>query len=362
MPRKISDRKFKLGLFCSNCDGGITKTLAPERWEPTWRGNRAMALAAEEAEIDFLLPLANWLGMGGSVLTESNILEPLVWAAGLLEATRKITIFATIHAPFLHPVFAVKQINTCDQIGEGRFGVNIVSGGNPPEFALFGVPMAEHDERYAFTEEWLTIVKRMWSEERPFDFKGRYFDLKGVLSNPKPWGGEPPLLISAGSSPTGRKFARRHADCLFMLIVGLDELAGEIRSIRDGLDRRLGIYASGHMFCRKTRRETEEFYHYIVHERGDWKAAEFLDEMHQHSGSIPAEARPAMRERFVSGTGTFLVKGDPDEVAAAFKRMSDAGLDGMATALVNFLDDLPILRDEVLPRMERLGIRDAVRD
>jgi alkanesulfonate monooxygenase SsuD/methylene tetrahydromethanopterin reductase-like flavin-dependent oxidoreductase (luciferase family) len=359
MPRRISDRKFKLGLFCSNCDGGITKTFAPERWVPSWRNNRQMALEAETAQIDFLLPLANWLGMGGTAATESNILEPLTWAAGLLEATRKITIFATIHAPFLHPVFAVKQIATCDQIGEGRFGLNVVSGGNPPEFTLFGVPMAEHDERYAYTEEWLTIVKRMWAEERPFDFKGRFFDLKGVLSNPKPWGGEPPLLISAGSSPTGRRFARRHADCLFMLIVSLDTLGAEIRAIREGAERDFGIYASGHLFCRKTRRETNEYYHYIVHEHGDWKAAEFLDEMHRHAGSIPPEARPLMRERFVSGTGTFMVKGDPDEVAATFKRMSDAGLDGMATALVNFLDDLPILRDEVLPRMQRLGIREA---
>jgi len=362
MPRKVSDRKFKLGLFCANCSGGITKTLAPERWEPTWRNNRAMALAAEEAEIDFILPLANWLGMGGGAPTESNILEPLILAAGMLEATRKITIFATIHAPFLHPVFAAKQINTCDQIGEGRFGVNIVSGGNPPEFKLFGVPMAEHDERYAYTEEWITIVKRMWAENEPFDFKGRFFDLKGVLSNPKPWGGEHPLLISAGSSPTGRKFARRHADCLFMLIVSLDTLADEIRAIRQGGDRYFGIYASGHLFCRKTRRETDEYYNYIVHEHGDWQVAEFLDMMHQHSQSIPPEVRATMRERFVSGTGTFMVKGDPDDVAQAYKRMSDAGLDGMATAIVNFLDDLPILRDEVLPRMERLGIRTAVRE
>ena len=362
MPRKISDNKFKLGLFCSNCSSGITKTFAPERWEPTWQNNRAMALAAEQAEIDFLLPLANWLGMGGTAPTESTILEPLVWAAGLLEATQKITIFATIHAPFLHPVFATKQINMCDQIGEGRFGLNVVSGGNPPEFALFGVPMAEHEERYAYTEEWLTLVKRMWSEHKPFDFKGQFFDLKGVLSNPKPWGGEAPLLISAGSSPTGRKFARRHADCLFMLIVSLDQLAEEIRKIREGSERHFGIYASGHLFCRKTRRETDEYYHYIVHEHGDWKAADFLDEMHQHAGSIPEEARAGMRERFVSGTGTFMVKGDPDEVAQTYKRMSDAGLDGMATALVHFLDDLPILRDEVLPRMERLGIRAVVAD
>lgn len=59
----------------------------------------------------------------------------------------------------------------------------------------------------------------------------------------------------------------------------------------------------------------------------------------------------------VSGGGTFLVKGDPDDVAQTFKKLSDAGLTGMAVAMVNYLDDLPILRDEVLPRLERLGLR-----
>ena len=48
---------------------------------------------------------------------------------------------------------------------------------------------------------------------------------------------------------------------------------------------------------------------------------------------------------------------NPDEVAAAYRQMADAGLDGMAIGLVNYIDDFPHLRDEVLPRMERLGLR-----
>ncbi len=64
-----------------------------------------------------------------------------------------------------------------------------------------------------------------------------------------------------------------------------------------------------------------------------------------------------MTERHVSGIGTMPVVGDYDEVAAQFKRMSDAGLDGMAVGLVNYIDEFPILRDEILPRMERLGLR-----
>ena len=72
---------------------------------------------------------------------------------------------------------------------------------------------------------------------------------------------------------------------------------------------------------------------------------------------MPPEVADRLLERMVSGGGTFLVKGDPDDVANTFKRVSDAGMTGMAIAMVNYLDDLPVLRDEVLPRLERLGLR-----
>ena len=37
--------------------------------------------------------------------------------------------------------------------------------------------------------------------------------------------------------------------------------------------------------------------------------------------------------------------------------MSEAGLDGIAIGLVNYIEDMPALRGEILPRMERLGLR-----
>src|SRR5207237_4806334 len=134
----------------------------------------------------------------------------------------------TVHVPLVHPVFAAKQVVTADLIGKGRVGLNIVSGWHPSEFEMFGGELREHDERYTYSEEWLAVARRAWSETEPFDFTGRYVDLKGVVSSPKPYGGEYPLTMSAGSSAAGRAFAARHADCLFMVIVALDALADEV--------------------------------------------------------------------------------------------------------------------------------------
>ena len=76
--------------------------------------------------------------------------------------TRTITVFGTVHAPMVHPVFAAKQMATIDQIGAGRFGLNIVCGWNPSEFGMFGIDEQAHDDRYAYGDEWWRIVRALW--------------------------------------------------------------------------------------------------------------------------------------------------------------------------------------------------------
>ena len=66
-----------------------------------------------------------------------------------------------------------------------------------------------------------------------------------------------------------------------------------------------------------------------------------------------------MKERVISGGATFPVIGSYDEVAEKFLRLSNAGLDGMALILVNYVNEMPALRDEVLPRLERLKLREG---
>ena len=356
--RMTNANRFKLGLFATNCSGGLCLTKAPERWDPSWANNRKAAQMADAAGFEFLLPIARWKGYGGETDTEGASFETLNWASAILAATENIVAFGTVHVPMIHPIFAAKQIVTADHVGEGRFGLNVVSGGNAPEFRMFGVELLEHDARYVFSEEWLQIAKQVWESDQPFDFKGKFFDLKGVISKPKPWGGSRPLLMSAGSSKAGRAFASRHADCLFMAIIKDDNLAAELTSLRaEAGGRDVGVYASGHMVCRATQKEAEEYYHYVVYEMGDWAGAEQLLEVRVNQQSLPVEELKKVKERVVSGTGTFPVIGSADQCAQTFKRLCDAGLDGMALGLVNYIDELPFIQAELLPRMRRLGLR-----
>lgn len=350
---------FKLGLFAMNCSGGLTMSDVPERWDASWKNNLLAAQLADDAGLEFLLPIGRWLGYGGQTDTEGTSFETLTWAASLLAATREICLFGTLHVAFVNPVFAAKQIVTADHVGEGRFGLNIVSGWNADEFAMFGVELSDHAARYAYSDEWTAIVKRLWNETEPFDFDGAHFSLRGVFSKPKPYGGTRPMLISAGNSADGRAFAARHADCLFMTVAELDTLAVEIAAVRAATQAasRVGVFASGHLICRRTQREAQDYYYYLVHERGDWEAAEHAAHIRTRGRKTAFDKMTRLKERLISGVGTYPVVGSYDAVTETFKTMSEAGLDGIAIGLVNYIDDLPALRDEVIPRMERLGLR-----
>jgi FMNH2-dependent dimethyl sulfone monooxygenase len=121
--------------------------------------------------------------------------------------------------------------------------------------------------------------------------------------------------------------------------------------------RDVGVFASGHLMCRPTRKEAEDYYHYIVYEQGDWDAAEHAAVIRTKGRKTPFDAMKRLKERLISGVGTYPVLGSYDDAAEAFKRMSDAGLGGMAIGLVNYVSDFPALRDEVLPRIQRLCLR-----
>src|SRR5215471_14730871 len=207
---------LKLGLFGANCSSGRSATKVPERWSASWDDCLALARMADQAGIDFMLPIGRWKGYGGDTDMHGETLETITWATGLLAQTERITCFGTVHAPLFNPIIAAKQIVTADHIGEGRFGLNIVAGWNEGEFEMFGVKQRDHEQRYDYAQEWLDVIKTIWSDQEDFDFRGRYLEMKGIRGKPKPFGGTRPVIMNAGASPTGQAFAIRNCDAFFL--------------------------------------------------------------------------------------------------------------------------------------------------
>src|SRR5215471_13795106 len=106
------------------------------------------------------------------------------WATALAAATTRTGVFATVHVPMVHPVFAAKALATVDHVSNGRAGLDIVCGWNPEEFAMFGLELIE--ERYAQGLEWFDIITRIYTADAPFDHDGKFYQLKNVSGRPRP--------------------------------------------------------------------------------------------------------------------------------------------------------------------------------
>ena len=113
----------------------------------------------------------------------------MTWAAGLLAATRRITVFATAHTAFTHPLVAAKQFATIDHIGGGRFGLNIVCGWNKPEYDMFCKDLPDaHVDRYAYGQSWWDLIRTAWESEQDFDWADAHFTVRNARCTPKPCG------------------------------------------------------------------------------------------------------------------------------------------------------------------------------
>lgn len=363
-----SANKLKLGLFGANCSSGRAVTLVPERWSGSWADCLRLAQMADEAGIEFMLPIGRWKGYGGDTDYQGATLETVTWACGLLAKTRRLTVFGTVHAPLAPPLIAAKQFVTADHIGEGRFGLNVVCGWNEGEFEMFGATLRDHETRYEYAQEWLDIIKLAWSPREDFDFDGRFITLKKVRAKPKPFGGSRPLIMNAGASLTGQAFAIRNCDALFSNIsngISFAETAKHVSSVQalarqEG--RELDVYTVGVVTCRRTAREAEDYWRHCIVDNADWSAVDNILAMRNVTPDTHAPAEfQRLRTHQANGMGGLPLVGTPDSVAKQMAELAEAGLTGIAVSFVNYLDELPYFCAEVLPRLAQLGLRESTR-
>ena len=100
--------KLKLGIFSANCDGGLTMSLAPDRWQANWDDIAAMCRIADDAGLEFILPVAKWRGYQGKANIYGKSFETLTHSAAIGALTKRICVFSTVHVPLVTPAFAAK--------------------------------------------------------------------------------------------------------------------------------------------------------------------------------------------------------------------------------------------------------------
>jgi alkanesulfonate monooxygenase SsuD/methylene tetrahydromethanopterin reductase-like flavin-dependent oxidoreductase (luciferase family) len=350
--------RMKLGVFGTNVSHGCTITMAETSFRPTFEHNLAIARRAESLGFELLVPVGRWRGFGGPTDFNGTCLEVYTWAAALAARTERIMLFATSHVPTVHPIVAAKQGATIDQISGGRFGLNIVCGWFTPEMEMFGAKQMGHDERYRYAGEWLTVVKRLWTEQG-FDHHGESFTIQDGYLLPKPVQQPHPVLINAGSSPAGREFSAQHVDFNFITMDSLEtgrELVRDVHARARAHGRDVGVMSYGLVCCRDSEREARALYDHIV-ERGDWEATKnIMDVLGVQSGSFDAQVK-RFAERFIAGWGGYPLVGTPEQVVEEMVRASEAGIEGLILSWLDYHEELGYFGERVLPLMRQAGLR-----
>src|SRR3984893_3788315 len=196
---------------------------------------QSLACRAEAALFDSIF-LADQLALGEDVAQAARTwLEPVTVLAAVAVSTSRIGMIATASTTYTEPFNLARQFASLDHISNGRVAWNIVTSWLATTAGNFGGEgQLSHTDRYARGEEFMAVVKALWDSWaddaviddrhggryarpdriRPINHKGDYYRVAGPLNLPRCPQGRP-VLVQAGSSDIGRRFAARHADAVF---------------------------------------------------------------------------------------------------------------------------------------------------
>ena len=148
---------------------------------------RAFAQAHETAGFDRVL-------VGYYTNSPDNILVAAY--AGM--ATTRLSMLLAHRPGFIAPSLAARKLATLDLMLNGRLAMHMISGGDDTDQKRDGDYLS-HDERYARTEEYVEILKRIWTSEKPVSWDGRYYKFEGAPVEVRP-AQQPRIPIYFGGS------------------------------------------------------------------------------------------------------------------------------------------------------------------
>ena len=209
--------------------GGWLRNVEEEGMPATFVYQRLLAQQADRDGWD--VTLIAELNLNDIKGPEADCLEAWMTAAALAPLTERLELMAAVRPNFRLPALVAKEAATIDRISNGRFTLNVVSAWWETEARQYGATWIEHDERYARTEEFLAVLKGMWTKEE-YTLEGRYYTIKNARLAPKPVQRPWPTLYAGGESPAAKDLIARECDAYLMHGDPPDALAAKIEDMR----------------------------------------------------------------------------------------------------------------------------------
>jgi len=347
-------RTVEFGVFMPVASNGFLFSKHAPQYHPTFEHSRRIAELAEKIGLDFLFWMGKWKGFGGETRFWEQSLEPMTLVSAIAAVTTRLRLIATINPLLFHPVVASKIIATIDDVSSGRFGINIVTGNTLDEIEQMGiVPEAYAQSRYDYADEWMRVLKALWSSER-VTFDGRFFKLTECVSDPKPRQKPTPFIVSAGTSDEGLRFGARHSHSMF---VGMrPAIAAKLRQFAREEGRSVTISTNAFILPRATDAEAEAELA-LLRAQIDTQASANLRGSFDRDKRASSEARTAYlkepdRIGFISGPP---LAGSPTTIAHKLVEMIvENDFDGVQFVFADYVEDLAFFGREVVPLLAQL--------
>ncbi|MBO1332330.1 LLM class flavin-dependent oxidoreductase [Streptomyces sp. VRA16 Mangrove soil] len=194
--RTLVDRHaFSAGALGRTPGGAIAGVRAPDLGYLV-----QIAMAAEQLGFEAVLtPTGTWCE------------DAWLTTVALAQHTRRLKFLVAFRPGVISPVLAAQMASTYQRLTQGRLLLNVVTGGDSTEQRRYGDHL-DHDQRYARTDEFLSVVRGVWGADaqRPYDFEGAHYRVDGGFSALPP---EPvPEIFFGGSSAAAGPVAARHTD------------------------------------------------------------------------------------------------------------------------------------------------------
>jgi pyrimidine oxygenase len=363
-------KDVEFGVFLPVSDGGfIFSSTAPDQ-PATYAYQKRVAQLAEELGLGFVIALARWRGFGGARTSPSrdDALESVSTIAGLAEATSRIRILCTMHTMAYHPAVAAKIIATIDQISGGRVGMNIVAGSNPVDHGQMGIwkENIDHNQLYDVATEWITVAKRLWTEDR-VDYEGKYYKLVDCMSDPKPMQKPHPTIICAAVSDTGYEFTMRHADASLVNGTDVEDLIRNgVRNKEKARELGTGTRTVGLVMCIPGKTDAEAEARVRLYDEGAdvealatraWQYGKSAREWSQDE-QVRRQQQTAFPDgRTPAAVTRSRITGTPETLATKIADLVDAGdFDWLGFYFPDYIADLEVFGREILPLLVERGI------
>ncbi|WP_093261389.1 dimethylsulfone monooxygenase SfnG [Thermostaphylospora chromogena] len=357
----------KFAYWVPNVSGGLVVSKIEQRTDWSYDYNARLAVLAENNGFEYALTQVRYIASYGAAYQH----ESTSFSLALLLATKRLKVIAAIHPGLWHPGVLAKFMATADHLSGGRAAVNVVSGWFKDEFTKLGEPWLEHDERYRRSEEFIRVLREIWTSDHA-EFNGDFYRLHDFDLKPKPvqLPGRPhPEIFQGGNSTRARLMAGRVSDWYFSNGRDFDGVVEQITDVRaeaalHGRQVRFGL--NGFMIARDTEAEAREVLREIV-AKADREAVEGFGAAVRQAGQSTSDKKGMWEDstfedlvQYNDGFRTGLI-GTPEQIAeriVAYKRL---GVDLFLLGFLHYLEEVEYFGKRVLPLVRELEAEDAAR-